>query len=89
LIAGTVVVTGVVFALVKTTSTGLETYRVGLGVLQWPFFALSDLLRGVPVHGIQRVAATRDATDLFALPALAVPLLVGARRARPPARFNA
>jgi hypothetical protein len=77
-----VLATALVFALVKTTSLGAEAYRVGLGAMQWPFFALRDLVHGVPFHGLSRVAFTRDPSDLLALPALLVPLGVGAARAR-------
>ena len=77
-----VVLTGAVFAWVKTTALGAETYRVGLGLLQWPFGAALDLVRGHGLPGLWRVAVTRDATDLVALPALAVPLWIASRQTR-------
>lgn len=85
LVLGAVVVTGVVFAWVKTSVLGAEVYRVGLGALQWPFGALLALARGDALPGLWRVAFARDATDLVALPALAVPCWITLRALRVPA----
>jgi hypothetical protein len=76
------VATGLVFVWVKTTLLGAESYRVALGALQWPLYALRDLTRGVPVSGLHRVSFVADATDLLALPALALPLVIALRRTR-------
>ncbi len=77
-----VVATALAFAWVKATPTGAESYRVALGALQWPLFALLDLCRGLPISGLHRVRFTADPTDLAALPALALPLFFALRRAR-------
>lgn len=57
-----VVVTGIVFALVKTWSPMGVVYQWGLGLLQAPFNG-----------GIVRVTLHQDPTDLVALVALVVP----------------
>lgn len=66
---GCIVATAVVFALVKTWAPAGEVYRWGLGLLQAP-------IRGA----IRPVMLVRDATDLLALPALAIAWWVGRRR---------
>lgn len=82
-VLGAVLLTGAVFAWVKTSVLGAETYRVGLGLLQWPFGAARALASGLELPGLWRVALARDATDLVALPALGIPLFVAlGRRAR-------
>jgi hypothetical protein len=68
--------TGVVFALVKLTAVGGEVYRVGLGLLQWPVRALAS------GGGPARVTLVRDATDLWALPALLLSVACGWRRSQ-------
>ena len=75
--------TGIVFALVKTTTGAGDLYRGGLALLQWPFAAVASVLVGDPVPAIGRVALVADPSDLVALPALAVPLGI-AILARPP-----
>lgn len=75
-----VAVVGLGFAAAKLFEPVAEAYRVGLGVLQWPFAAAVAVLRSVPVPGIQPVAFVADPTDLIALPALLLPLLLGRRR---------
>jgi len=77
-----VLATGLVFAWINTSVLGAETYRAGLGLLQWPFFAAVDLARGEAISGLHRVAFARDPSDLVALPALALPLWLERRRAR-------
>jgi hypothetical protein len=71
LLVGCVVVTGLVFSSTKTWPPAAEAYRLALAILKWP--VLGEL---APVSFVV------DPTDLLALPALAVPLLVGARRCR-------
>jgi hypothetical protein len=72
---GCVVATGLVFAGVKTCPWMAELYRWGLGLLQWPVWAL----RGLP---LRQVELHMDGTDLIALPALGLAFWVGARRVR-------
>lgn len=73
-----VVATGAVFAAVKLSHDAALVWRLALAALQWPVRAL---LAGRAVE-LSPVAHVVDPTDLLALPFLAVPLFVGARRAR-------
>ena len=77
-----IVMTGVVFSAVQLVPVAGDTYRYGLGSLQW----LAGLLPGAfldrpytatPVP----VLLTPDPTDLIALPMLVVAYVIGARRA--------
>lgn len=77
-----VVTVGIGFALTKTLGPAAEAVRIGIGVLQWPVSALAALLGSDPVPGVIPVSFVRDPWDLLALPALAVPLVVGTRRVR-------
>jgi hypothetical protein len=63
-----VIATTVVFTAVKTWAPATGAYEVALGLLQWPFFAASALLRGDAPGGPARVSLVRDPTDLLALP---------------------
>ena len=85
--------TVLVFAWVKLTPLGGETYRAGLGLLSLPLRAVQAWLAGRELHVFARVRLAQDATDLFALPAVALPLWLDARRrrrhARPPASHAA
>jgi hypothetical protein len=81
-ILGAVVATGLAFAAAKTLPPAADVYRVGLGVLQWPFAAVGALIGSGPLPELRPVAFVRDATDLVALPALLVPFVVGHRRGR-------
>jgi hypothetical protein len=72
--------TAVTFSLVKIWPPATAVYRSVWGLLQWPFVALSHLLRGVELPGLHRVALVADVTDLLALPALGVAAWIGARR---------
>ncbi len=63
------IATGLVFAAVKTTTLGGLAYQWGLGLLQAPW------------NGSWRpVSLVQDATDLIALPAIGLGLVVGWRR---------
>jgi hypothetical protein len=73
--------TGLVFALVKTTSCAADAYRLAWAALQWPAHALLAVANGAAVPGLRPVRVAEDATDLVALPALVVAWLIGARRA--------
>ena len=74
-----VITTGLVFAAIKLWQPAAELYRVGLAVLQWPFRAGWAVLAGRSVPPIGRVQFVVDHTDLVALVALAMPLLVARR----------
>lgn len=64
-----------VFAAVKTIPFCAETYRVGLGMLQWPLRAGLAALQDQPLPHVTRVHMCRDATDLIALPFAALGVL--------------
>ncbi len=74
--------TGLGFSAIQVLPWGSEAYRTGLGLLQWPFTALSAWLASRSVPGTFRVHLTPDVTDLFTLPALGVALWLGWRRAK-------
>jgi hypothetical protein len=65
-----IVMTAVVFALTKTWTPAAEAYELAIAVLQWP------------VHGrLVDVVHVVDPTDLVALPAVALALVVVRARA--------
>ena len=72
--------TGVVYALVKTWTPALDLWRAALGALQWPVRALAALALGRALPAMRAVAAVRDPTDLVALPALMLAWVAGRRR---------
>lgn len=81
-----VVVTGVVFALTKTWSPAAAWYVNAIGVLQWPVRAVVATLHGQSAPPFAPVSLTMDATDLIALPALAVAYGVAVITLRPSVR---
>ncbi|MCB9677400.1 MAG: hypothetical protein H6737_19995 [Alphaproteobacteria bacterium] len=78
------VATGLVFGSTNLFEWAADAYRVGLGVLQWPFRALFAALVGADVPGLATVRLTQDPTDVLAVPFVAVAVAVGWRRATPP-----
>ena len=68
------IATGIVFASIKLSPAAGELYRVGLGVLQWPFRAVLAMVAGDRLPGVAHVQLAADRTDLVALVALAVPI---------------
>jgi hypothetical protein len=77
--------TGVVFSLIKLDPTGAHLYRVGLGMVQWPFAAAMAMLTAQPIPALGRVVSfVADPSDLVALPALVLPLAVSIARAPRP-----
>lgn len=73
---GSVLLTAVVFALVKTWGPANDCYRVLFGVARWPLDAALALLRGAPTPHLSPVVLVADASDLLALPFAASALLV-------------
>jgi hypothetical protein len=74
------VVTGVVFALTKTTDAGADFYRASIAALQWPYYAARALVAGRDLPAIGTVRHVADPTDLVALPSLVVAYFVGRSR---------
>ena len=74
--------TVVVFALTKTWGPAADAYRLAISVLQWPAHALAALAAGRPAPGLLAVRHVVDPTDLVALPAAGLALVLGLRRAR-------
>lgn len=81
-IIGCVIATVVVFTLAKVWTPAAEAYALAISVLQWPFRAAAVLVLapGNDVPGLVPVRHTMDATDLVALPATLLALLVARRR---------
>jgi hypothetical protein len=73
---------GAVMVGINTSPAWADTYRVGLGALQWPFYCAYSGLSGAELPGLVPVVLTRDPTDLWTLPALFIPWWVGARSPR-------
>lgn len=72
--------TALVFTGVKLWPPAGEVYRHGLALLRWPLRALAALLRDAPLPRLQPVLLVQDATDLLALPALALAAWAGRAR---------
>jgi hypothetical protein len=77
-----VLAVGSAYAVVELLPAGTELYRWTWGTLQWPVAAAIATAAGQPAPGIVPVLAVAEPFDLLALPALAVPLAIQARRAR-------
>lgn len=75
-------VVAIAFCAVKLWPAAADAYRVGLGVVQWPLFALLSVPSGASAPP-RPVVLQMDATDLLALPAVVVPLVLGRRLSRP------
>lgn len=68
------------FVAAKTLEPAADIYRAGMGILQWPLSAIASLIVSGTVPEPDTVLFVRDPSDLVALPALGVALLVGQRR---------
>ena len=79
-LAVAIIAVGLGFAAVQVWEPASNAYDWALGAAQWPFRAVVALLTGAPAPDMEAVAATADAEDLLALPALAVTWWVGRRR---------
>jgi hypothetical protein len=73
---GALVLTVLGFASVKTWTPAAELYRVAFGVARWPVDAVMAWAQGAALPGLTRVQLARDPTDLVALPAALVGLVV-------------
>ncbi len=83
-IVGAAIVSGIAFALVQVWPPATAAYRVAWGALYWPLATVGELLRGGGLAPFRPVRAWADPTDLIALPALAIAVAVGWRRASLP-----
>jgi hypothetical protein len=86
-VRGAVLLTGAVFSAVKVWTPAADLYRVGLAVLQWPARAAVALFESGGPPALAPVRHVMDATDLWALPALLLPLWLGVARARRASSF--
>lgn len=73
------VLTALGFGAVELWGPCESLYRVGLGLLQWPFQAGLALFFGEGLPPLRPVRATADPTDLLALPMLLVSARLGRR----------
>jgi hypothetical protein len=80
LLVGCALFTALFFSLTKTWSPAAELARAAFGAVQWPARAALALLQGDPLPPRALARYVVDPTDLLALPAVAVSLLVGRRR---------
>ncbi len=70
------VATGMVMVGINISPAWAEAYRHGLGLAQWPFLALKDLLNSGELSSLKTVKLTMDPSDSYTLPALFIPWLV-------------
>lgn len=75
------ILTALVFCAVKLFEPASLAYEAGLGLIQWPLDVGLAWLAGLGTPPVRTVSLTRDPTDLLALPALAVSLVLARRRA--------
>lgn len=73
-------VVAVGFAAVKLVPPIEATWELGLGIVQWPVGAVTELMSGRGLPPIRPVDTTPDATDLIALPAVWLALAIGIGR---------
>lgn len=75
------VATGFAFAGAETIPVVADLVAAVFGMARWPLDALGALARGGALPGVAAASMTADPSDLLALPFLAVPVLLGLRRA--------
>ena len=69
---------------IKTSDWGAFAYRWGLAALQWPLKAALVVMHEPRIPALRPVMLTMDASDLWTLPSLLVPLwLAGVGRRKP------
>jgi hypothetical protein len=79
-LALTIGLVGFGFVAIQLPGPGVEAYRLGLAILQWPFAALAAIVAGDGLPPARPVAARADIADLLALPALGVAWWIGRQR---------
>jgi len=72
-------VTAFAFILVQLWPPAGEAYRWGLGLGQWPWYAIQRI--GAELPPVRPVQLVADPTDLFALPAVGAAYWIGRGRA--------
>ena len=72
---------GSAYALVELLPAATELYRWVWGIVQWPGSAVIELAGSGSLPAVVPVQAVADPFDLLALPILAVPVVLQARRA--------
>ena len=75
---------GSAFALVELLPVATELYRWTWGIVQWPAAAVMELAGSRSLPEVVPVQAVADPFDLLALPVLAIPVMLQARRASVP-----
>lgn len=67
-------VTGLVFAAIKLLPAANLAYAEIAGLAQWPGWVIAAWLDGASLPGATPVDCVRDASDLWTLPAMAIPI---------------
>lgn len=67
-------VTGLVFAAIKLVPVANLAYAELAGLVQWPGWVMLAWFDGTSLPGATPVECVRDASDLLALPAMAIPI---------------
>lgn len=85
---------GALMVAIKLFAAAAWAYCHGLAVLQWPLRAAARVLSGDPLPALAPVHLAMDPTDLWTLPALAIPALlvlrpVSSARPAPPTAARA
>jgi hypothetical protein len=81
-LAVAVATTAVAFILVKTVPSAADGFGWALGAAQWLLSLPLRLVLGAAPASITQAVVVPDSSDLVALIMLAIPILVGASRAR-------
>ena len=86
---GACLAVGTAYGAVELLPAATDIYRWTWGVLQWPAATLLALAGGQAPPALVPVRAVADPFDLLALPVLAIPLVLQARRMSVPSgRFT-
>lgn len=81
-LAGAALATALGFSLVELVPAVEAVYRIGLGLVQWPFHVAARLASSAPLPELRPVQATSDVTDLLALPMAWIAYRVGRVRGK-------
>lgn len=76
---GSLCATGSVMVGINLWDSWAYAYRVGLGLCQWPFYALYELVTLRILPPTHTVDLTMDPTDIWTLPALVIPAVLQIR----------